>query len=160
IRLIGDPSEFPLEQTELAADGVNAANAELARIEHASACTAFDLKRDFPVKARLLRIGPDRHRLYLVFHHIAVDGWSLQLIVGELASRYREQSDAGGRLPPVTLAYSDYARWQKARAETADFKESAAFWQRTLATALPVIPLPTDYVRPATADLNGARAAT
>ncbi|MCY2964368.1 MAG: glycosyltransferase, partial [Planctomycetota bacterium] len=37
----------------------------------------FELAADMPVRATLLRLGPDRHVLRLLIHHIAGDAWSL-----------------------------------------------------------------------------------
>lgn len=44
----------------------------------------FDLARAPLMRACLLRIDEDDHRLLLVFHHIAVDGWSLHVLSSEL----------------------------------------------------------------------------
>lgn len=39
----------------------------------------FDLRTEVPLRAMLLRLGPQHHVLTLVFHHIAFDGWSLPI---------------------------------------------------------------------------------
>src|SRR6185369_9732795 len=38
---------------------------------------SFDLERQVPVRAELLRLGAREHVFALVFHHIASDGWSM-----------------------------------------------------------------------------------
>ncbi|WDV34237.1 condensation domain-containing protein [Streptomyces sp. AD16] len=71
-----------------------AVEAELAR--------GFDLLTGTPLRARLLRTGPERHLLLLVVHHVAVDGHSLGVLRGDLRHAYaaRLKGEApGGRLP-------------------------------------------------------------
>ncbi len=56
---------------------VQVAEADLPAAVDAVAKETFDLATDTPIRARLLRTGPDAHTLVLVVHHIALDGESL-----------------------------------------------------------------------------------
>ncbi len=69
--------------------------------------TPFDLAVDAPARADLLDAG-DRLVLVLVAHHIVIDGWGLNELLGQLASRYRDGAAAvlpvpvhPGRLAPT-----------------------------------------------------------
>ncbi|HPE37844.1 MAG TPA: condensation domain-containing protein, partial [Spirochaetales bacterium] len=63
----------------------------------------------------------DRHALALTFHHIALDGWSLSQLLGELFSTYATLA-SGGRLPdPRPDAYGSYLRWLDSAPKDADF---------------------------------------
>ncbi len=74
----------------------------------------FDLATGPLVRTRLLRLGVRAHVLVLTVHHIAADGWSLDVLQRELASLY--SAYVAGRpspLPELPLQYSDYAVWQR-----------------------------------------------
>src|SRR5262249_56191673 len=51
----------------------------------AEAREPFDLTRGPLLRARLVRLGAEDHLLLLTVHHIAADGWSMRLLVRDLA---------------------------------------------------------------------------
>ncbi len=70
---------------------------------------AFDLQRDLLIRARLLRLSAQDHVLVVVVHHLVADGWSLQIIVTELAAAYAQRPvDRADR--PLPLQFADYLR--------------------------------------------------
>lgn len=72
----------------------------------------FDLDRDWPIRAALLRVG-EAHVLSLVVHHIAADHWSAGVLFTDLLAAYRARR--GGADPswaPLPVQYADYAAWQ------------------------------------------------
>ena len=66
-----------------------AAPGELAGLVAAAARHEFDLASELPIRAWLFTVSPDEHVLVLLCHHIAVDGWSMQVLMGDLADRVR-----------------------------------------------------------------------
>src|SRR5207237_1236912 len=58
------------------------------QVEHAR--RPFDLARDLMLRATVFRLGPERHVVLLQVHHIAVDGWSVDVLYAEIS----ELSDA------------------------------------------------------------------
>ncbi|MFJ7209114.1 amino acid adenylation domain-containing protein [Streptomyces sp. NPDC098789] len=111
----------------------------------------FDLAAEAPLRALLLRTGPTEHLLVLVIHHIALDGWSMGVLVEDLAALY------DGHTPePLPVQYADYARWQADRAAEGRWDAQLEHWRGRLAGPLPVLELPTDRPRPATPSLAGA----
>ncbi len=105
----------------------------------------FDLARELPIAATLLRLGPEHHVLAVVVHHIAFDGWSAAILLQELQALYGaavEGREAG--LAPLAVQYADYALWQR-RHHTA--ARDLAYWRAALAGAPDALSLPTDRPR-------------
>ncbi|GIH92272.1 non-ribosomal peptide synthetase [Planobispora siamensis] len=102
----------------------------------------FDLAAAPPVRAGLLRLGPAEHVLCVVFHHIIGDGWSLNVLLDDLARLYSARVAGLPALPPLPLQYGDVALWQRGRDESA----ALAHWRERLARP-PVLDLPTDRPR-------------
>ncbi|WP_263976330.1 non-ribosomal peptide synthetase [Streptomyces sp. NK08204] len=124
----------------------------LAAAVHAAAVQPFDLSREPAFRATLVRAADDDHVLVLGMHHIVSDGWSLDLIVRDLAELYR--ASTGGRsaqLPELPLDYADYAIWQR----TCDQSAALDHWRSRLAGLTP-LELPTDHLRPDTPGDRGA----
>nr|WP_248782585.1 non-ribosomal peptide synthetase [Kitasatospora setae] len=142
-----------------AADGPGAAGpdgwaaGEVARLAGAP----FDLAADLPVRARLLRVGAERHVLVLVLHHVGADGWSLAPLCRDLGAAYRARAAGGGgepEWPPLRVQYADYALWQRALLGAEDdpaapVARQLAFWQEALAGLPGPVGLPWDRPRPA-----------
>lgn len=75
----------------------------------------FDLGSGPVLLAVLFTLDTDRHRLLLSRHHIAGDGWSLGLLLGDLGGAYRAAcADEPPTLPPMSVRYADFAEWQRA----------------------------------------------
>ena len=77
---------------------------------------SFDLSGDPPVRAVLFEVSPEHHALCLVFHHVAVDGWSIRLILDELSRLYESERNAvDPGLADLDLQYADWAGHQRDR---------------------------------------------
>ncbi|WP_325948324.1 non-ribosomal peptide synthetase [Pseudomonas putida] len=113
----------------------------------------FDLSRDVPVRASLLRIDADWHVLHLLMHHIASDGWSSGLLMDELVAGYQHPELA---LAPLPIQYIDYAVWQGGEALRARHRQGQAWWRGQLAGIPQQVPLPFDFPRPERDDGQGA----
>ncbi|MEA2563442.1 MAG: hypothetical protein QOH06_4946 [Acidobacteriota bacterium] len=110
----------------------------------------FDLAEGPVVRALLLRLSPEDHRLLVTFHHITSDGWSLGLFLDELSALY-----AGQPLPELPVQYSDFAVWQREWMQGDVLEKQLAYWRARLA-GIPVLELPADRPRPAVRDPRGA----
>jgi hypothetical protein len=81
-------------------------------------------------------------------HHAVTDGWSQSVFVSELVAGYRRFAFGEGRpLPDLPLQYADFAVWQRAQSQTAEWHDQLAYWRGLLGGELPILDLPTDYPR-------------
>ncbi len=141
-------SNFALAQYDLCAlDNVQEVLAQhIAQVMH----TPFDLAQEPLIRVALLRTQSDEHLLLINQHHIISDGWSIQLLVQELAQLYSAfKQGQSNPLAPLTLQYADYAVWQRQSLQGAALQQQVAYWRKQLTGAPSLLNLHTDYPRPA-----------
>jgi amino acid adenylation domain-containing protein len=117
----------------------------------------FDLERGPLLRTLLVRLGPEDHVLTLTMHHIVSDGWSMTVLVREMAALY--EAFAAGRpspLPEPPIQYADFALWQRERLQGERLEESLAWWRERLAGLAP-LEIPADRPRPPVQTYRGAR---
>lgn len=73
-------------------------------------------------------------------HHTAVDGWSAQVVMRDLAQLY-----AGQVLPPARQ-YREYIQWQRSNADSPQSRAARKYWRETLA-GTEMVAIPTDKTR-------------
>jgi amino acid adenylation domain-containing protein len=110
VQLVDPPPASALEHQDVstAADP----DAALAAIVDAASRQPFALDRDLPLRCKLIKLGHDRFCLSLIIHHVASDGWSGQLLVGDLSSLYRHHRDGTPPPPAARMQAGDVAAWQ------------------------------------------------
>ncbi|WP_425471110.1 amino acid adenylation domain-containing protein [Saccharothrix variisporea] len=108
-------------------------------------CAPFDLRKGPLTRAVLKPLGPEDHVLVLVQHHIVTDGWSVGVLLDELADLY-----AGVEPAAPTAQYPDFAVWDADRPQG-----DVSYWVERLA-GLEALDLPTDRPRPALRTTSGA----
>jgi len=115
----------------------------------------FDLRKEHPVRAQILRLSVSQHILVLVVHHIAWDGWSVNVMHRDLEAFYKAFLTSQPPTLPDTIQYADYSLWQRKWLNEEQLQEQLAYWKRQLAYIPQFIPLPTDYVRPSCRTYEG-----
>src|SRR3989475_4823718 len=131
----------PLVEVDLSALGEAEALAEAARLAGQDHARGFELSEAPLLRFLLIRLGPQRHRLVITNHHLLIDGWSMPVLVGELAALYASGGD-GGALGAVT-PYRDYLAWLGRQ----DAAAAGEAWRGALAGAAPTHPGPVDPAR-------------
>ena len=115
----------------------------------------FDLRTGPVVRFNLITQGPDEHLLVLTLHHIAVDMWSIDLILDELRLLYA--AEHGSPSPPSPpMRYVDYALEQTRAIEGAEGDRLWRYWSQQLAGDTPMLRLPIDRPRGAVQTYRGA----
>ncbi|MEV0383888.1 amino acid adenylation domain-containing protein [Nonomuraea sp. NPDC050643] len=141
----------------------------------AEAARPFEVEAGPLLRCVVYALDDGTHRVLLTAHHLVCDGWSLRLLLQEIADAYRALTTSalttGGppsedgpdplqpRRPPEAgpepLQYPDYAAWQRERLASHALDEAVAFWAGTLKGAPTTLALPTDHPRPAVQSTAG-----
>jgi amino acid adenylation domain-containing protein len=150
----------PAEVAFVSEDAAHWSDQELAARLSAEAHRPFDLEREALLRLFVFTRAPREHVLLLVVHHLAADLWSLALLAQELGALYRGAQRADDpALPPLTIAYADYVRWQHAQLAGQEGERLWRFWRELRPdpdVALPTLDLPTDRPRPPIQTYRGA----
>ncbi len=118
----------------------------------------FDLAVAPLIRATLFRLAEDDHVLVLNTHHIISDGWSLGVLLKEMASLYGAFSaNAPSPLPELAVQYADFAVWQRNFLAGEILDRQLDYWKDHLAGAPASLDLPTDRPRPAIETFRGAQ---
>jgi len=156
-QVIAPESHFTLPLSDLSGIPPPDRNTHAERLAREEAQLPFDLSTGPLVRARLLRLSPEDHVLLLSMHHIVSDGWSMGVLVREVAALYESYaSGAESPLKDLNLQYADFAVWQREWLQGEVLDQQLAYWREQLAGVPPVLELPTDYPRPAVRTFNGA----
>ncbi|MGF0248160.1 amino acid adenylation domain-containing protein, partial [Rhodococcus erythropolis] len=86
----------------------------------------FDMAQAPLIRFTLIALAPEKFTLVLTNHHILLDGWSMPLLIRELATLYAADGEVAAL--PHARAYRDYLTWMSRR----DQQASRAVWARTL----------------------------
>ncbi len=132
-------ARLTLNQCDLAqAEGLSP---ELTLLRHLGefADTPFDLSRGPLLRATLFRLGDHEQVFSLAFHHIVLDGWSLAIVLRELAAIYGALCRHEVALLPIAkCSWRDVAHWERRRNEARVHEGGLEFWVRKLAGVVPL----------------------
>ncbi len=156
VQQIESRPNWAVEITDLSALAHEAQERALFALSADQQGNPMDLATGPLVRCRLVRGAPERHVLLLTMHHIVCDGWSLSVFYRELAACYEaRQQGREPALPPLPIAYGDYARWQRERLQGERVEATVAHWRRRLAS-VERLELPCDGRRPPVTSHRGA----
>ena len=80
---------------------------EALHLAHLEARKPFDLLEGPLVRSTLLQLRADDHVLLLTLHHIVADGWSMGVLIREMAELYAGRSGQPSPLPSLAVQYPD-----------------------------------------------------
>jgi len=132
-------------------------NANVLKLVNEEAQQPFDLSQDPLLRTTLLQLNEIEHVMLFTMHHIISDGWSLGVLVRELAALYAAFS-AGkpSPLPELPIQYADFAVWQRQWLQGEVVDTQLDYWRQQLGNRPPILQLPTDRPRPAIQTFRGA----
>ncbi|AUH39244.1 non-ribosomal peptide synthetase [Streptomyces sp. CMB-StM0423] len=129
VQLITREVALPWRDADLSALPGPDALAETQALADAERARPIDLAAAPLLRLLLARLGEERHRLVVTTHHILIDGWSMPILLRELAAVY----EAGGDLSMLKPApsYGQYLAWLRRQ----DKGRAQAAWRAELAGA-------------------------
>ncbi len=130
---------------------------EIARsLAERKARLPFDLQHGPLLRVRLVQSGEQEHLLVVAMHHIASDGWSVEVLLREVAEIYGGDQQA---LPELPIQYGDFAVWQRQVFAGDWHADLLAFWRERLQGWPDVLELPADRPRPLSGTHRGEQTA-
>ncbi len=143
--------EAPFVVVDLRQMSASVRDAETRKILNDLVKLSFVLAEDVLIRATLIRIGEQERILLLVVHHIVADGWSMNLLLSELAERYNAYTSGSPLiLAPQPITYADYAQWQRNWMQGDGPRLQLNYWKQKLSRKLE--PLQLQQVRQEAAD--------
>lgn len=125
LQVVGHKARIRCETTDLSAlDGAGQDRAFSNWLAEDRA-QGFDLSAAPLIRVMRFDLGGERHRTVATFHHIALDGWSVPVLLRDWIALY-----AGRDLPPAPPV-KDHANWLHRQ----DRHGALAFWQAELGGA-------------------------
>ncbi|MEM9291569.1 MAG: amino acid adenylation domain-containing protein [Acidobacteriota bacterium] len=159
-RVYRSPSAADLPVVDLRGLSDSATRRYARQLARREAQIPFRLHRDAPWRCCLILEGRWRYVLLVTMHHVASDGWSLTLLMDELAALYRTYA-IGDRsaLPRLSMQYGEYALWQRQWLAGGELERQLDYWLPRLEGAPQVLELPFDRPRPVVQSFRGGSVA-
>jgi amino acid adenylation domain-containing protein len=117
---------------------------------------SFDLRNELPIRACYYNLqSSNKEYLFINVHHIAFDGWSIDIFMKELGAFYRHLRNKDElSLPSMKIQYKDFALWQREYLLKNEVKTQLKYWQGKI-RGYETLQLPIDKPRPARFDYKG-----
>jgi amino acid adenylation domain-containing protein len=148
VQAVSGPGTWNLTLEDLSGLPVAERESALAARAEAEAAHPFDLRRERPLRAILVRLDDRDHAMLLTLHHVAADGWSLRVLCRELGAVYASfKRGAPTSLPPLPIRYADFAAWERNALRDEVLERLLSYWREQLRGLSP-LDLPTDRARP------------
>jgi amino acid adenylation domain-containing protein len=146
--------EFPIiDLSELTSE---AQAIEIDRHHQQATSEVFDLRHGPLFSTKILKLNDREHLVIFTIHHIICDGWSLGILISDLAKIYTalHQGSSPQLDPPESL--SEYAFLEQVKTGSVETIATEAYWLKKFASLPPVVDLPADYPRPLLRTFNSA----
>nr|MCH9696911.1 hypothetical protein [Gammaproteobacteria bacterium] len=120
--------------------------------------TPFNLSNQESLfRVRLFKRSSHQSVLLIVFHHIIGDGWSLWLLLDELAKVYSSLvSGHQPQLPTLPISYRQFAEQQVAKVDSGQLEDDWRYWRDKFAQTPPLLNLPCKRPFPVKRSYQGA----
>ncbi|MDM9583640.1 amino acid adenylation domain-containing protein [Nostoc sp. GT001] len=130
---------------------------QLSELLAREAQQVFHLEKGPLLNCHIVKLQEDHHLVILTNHHIIADGWSISILLRELAVIYSAECQGIASQLPQPMKWSEYALWQVQMQQSPEMAKAEAYWLSQFASSVPVLELPTDRPRPPIFSYTGAR---
>jgi hypothetical protein len=137
----------------------------LEALLHEDVNRPFDLGVSYPIRVKIYHLreeaggeeGAEVKVVLINLHHIASDGWSMDIFHREMVLFYESyvRGDRDAQAPVLSIQYKDYAQWQRSYLTGSRLEEQLSYWKEKLSGYQP-LSLPLDHARPSQVNYRGA----
>ncbi|HSF41045.1 MAG TPA: amino acid adenylation domain-containing protein [Thermoanaerobaculia bacterium] len=128
---------FPV--ADLAGIAPGEQRAEVWRLSTLDGRTAFDYERGPLFRTTVFRLSERESLVLFTIHHVAFDGWSTSVLLGELSALYNAfREGRPSPLRPLAAQYQDFSRWQRQTLAGEALDREVTFWREHLRGAVPL----------------------
>ncbi|MBD2682800.1 MULTISPECIES: non-ribosomal peptide synthetase/type I polyketide synthase [Nostoc] len=110
--------------------------------------TAFDLSNGPLFRVHILKLQEQLHLLVMTAHHIIVDGWSMDVILQDLATLYTTTYRGEDCQLHSPIQFQEYVKWQEQQVHSQEMAVHESYWLEKFTSSIPVLDLLTDRPRP------------
>ncbi|KGJ88687.1 amino acid adenylation domain protein, partial [Colwellia psychrerythraea] len=164
LQCIQSEFNFKIHQYDLSVLTHNDRQKQLQTLIDLDAQTPFNLSEDLMLRASFVLLVNAKNKrsqegvLLFNMHHIASDGWSVEILVHEFNTLYQAIIDGTPNpLSPLEIQYADYAHWQRQWLQGEGQDNQLMYWDKQLTQIPPVHSLLLDNPRPHIKQHVGAR---
>ncbi|OLP20313.1 hypothetical protein BST81_00820 [Leptolyngbya sp. 'hensonii'] len=156
VQRIIPPAPVALALINLQELGEPERSTELQRLFAQETHRLFDLEQGPLLQLSLVQLELESSVLLLTMHHIIADGWSLGVFIQELSTLYTAFiKGQPSPLPELPIQYADFTIWQRQWLQGETLATQLSYWKQQLASAPPLLELPTDHPRPPVQSFQG-----
>ncbi|MFD8721809.1 amino acid adenylation domain-containing protein [Streptomyces sp. NPDC059629] len=148
VQVIRNVAETPFLRRDLTGLDEERRSAAAVTLAEEEVRRPLALAQGQPLRVLLVRLGADEHLLVLTVHHIACDGLSLDLLLGDLCAAYEALEAGLPWRPDPAPQYADFAVSERERWADGGMDAHVDYWRDRLSGAPQVLELPTDRPRP------------
>ncbi|ELS56303.1 putative Peptide synthetase [Streptomyces viridochromogenes Tue57] len=103
----------------------------------------FSLSGGPLLRVVVYQTAPNRHYLFVNYHHSLADGWSDGIFFRELWALYDgHATGVPAGLPALSLQFADYAKWEQESLKNGELRDKIDYWTGQLSGNLPSLTLP------------------
>ncbi len=156
LQIIHEQNDFKLPIEDLSHLPSAESEEKARQLASEDAITGFDLAKGPLFRSKLIKLADRDHVVVFTLHHTITDGWSMGILIKEVALLYPAfLNGEPSPLPELPVQYADYAVWQRNWLQGEVLEKQLAFWKELIGENPPVLELPTDRPRPAVQTFNG-----
>jgi hypothetical protein len=157
IAVVRTPRPLELKSQDLTDSGVEETGRALVAEANRLVRTPFDLANDTMIRALLFKVDSDEHVLMISSHYIAVDGWTVGLMVREISEHYAASVESRPpQIPEAAVQCIDYAHWQRSQINARTIESNMAYWRQKMDGLPPQELAPLDNPRQPVNNMRGS----
>jgi len=156
--IVEPAAHIPVQEVDLTHLSEGERDRELARLIRGDVVRDFELEQGPLVRFSLFRTGEDRHTLVISAHHLAIDGWSMGVLLADLARYYGAACRSERFGEPTSDSLTRFLADEIEYLASEEYRETEAFWVGQYSMSIPEpLKLPLDRSRPPAKSYAGER---